>query len=62
MLLDARLPSCHQETVVEILEKRGGDEDLLEACRVLRDRGYRLALDDYGSEKSGSLDFHRRFP
>jgi EAL and modified HD-GYP domain-containing signal transduction protein len=48
MLLDGTasiLPP--QQTVVEILENVEADEDLLEACRVLRDRGYRLALDDF---------------
>jgi len=33
--------------VAEILENVGADEDLLDACRALRDRGYRLALDDF---------------
>jgi len=36
-----------QQTVAEILENVGADEDLLDACRALRDRGYRLALDDF---------------
>jgi len=40
-----------QQTVVEILENVEADEDLLEACRVLRDRGYRLALDDFTVRK-----------
>jgi len=48
MLLDGTasiLPPQH--TVVEILENVEADEDLLEACRALRERGYRLALDDF---------------
>lgn len=48
MLLDGTasiLPP--QQTVVEILENVEADEDLLEACRALRERGYRLALDDF---------------
>ena len=48
MLLDGTafiLPP--QQTVVEILESAEAGEDLLEACRALRDRGYRLALDDF---------------
>ncbi|MGA2273594.1 MAG: HDOD domain-containing protein [Bryobacteraceae bacterium] len=48
MLLDGTasiLPP--QQTVVEILESAEADEDLLEACRGLRARGYRLALDDF---------------
>ena len=48
MLLDGTasiLPP--QQTVVEILENVEADEDLLEACRRLRGRGYRLALDDF---------------
>ena len=36
-----------QQTVAEILENVGADEDLLDACRALRGRGYRLALDDF---------------
>jgi len=48
MLLDGTasiLPP--QQTVVEILENVVPGEDLVEACRSLRDRGYRLALDDF---------------
>ena len=48
MLLDGTasiLPP--QQTVVEILETVEAGEDLLEACRALRERGYRLALDDF---------------
>jgi len=48
MLLDGTasiLPP--QQTVVEILENVKADEELLEACRTLREQGYRLALDDF---------------
>lgn len=48
MLLDGTasiLPP--QQTVVEILENVEAGEDLVEACRSLRGRGYRLALDDF---------------
>lgn len=36
-----------KQTIVEILENVVPDEDLLAACRDLRERGYRLALDDF---------------
>jgi EAL and modified HD-GYP domain-containing signal transduction protein len=36
-----------ERTIVEILENVQADGDLLEACRALRGRGYRLALDDF---------------
>ncbi|MGO9229937.1 MAG: EAL and HDOD domain-containing protein [Bryobacteraceae bacterium] len=35
------------QTVVEVLENVEVDEDVVEACRALRGRGYRLALDDF---------------
>lgn len=38
-----------KQTVVEILETVEADADLVEACRVLHERGYRLALDDFTS-------------
>jgi c-di-GMP-related signal transduction protein len=36
-----------QQIVVEIQKNVEAGEDLLEACRALRGRGYRLALDDF---------------
>ena len=36
-----------KQTVVEILETVEADPDLVEACRALHERGYRLALDDF---------------
>jgi len=36
-----------EQTIVEILENVEPDGDLLEACRALRERKYRLALDDF---------------
>src|ERR1039458_3903261 len=56
MLLEATasiLPP--QQTVAEILENVGADEDLLDACRALRDRGYRLGLDDRSEEHTSEL-------
>ncbi|NOT35114.1 MAG: HDOD domain-containing protein [Candidatus Eisenbacteria bacterium] len=39
------LPS--ERTVIELLESVHGDAEVLEACRELKRRGYRLALDDF---------------
>jgi EAL and modified HD-GYP domain-containing signal transduction protein len=36
-----------KQTIVEILENVEPGEDVIEACRALRERGYRLALDDF---------------
>ncbi len=36
-----------KDTVVEILETIEPTEEVLEACRTLKKKGYRLALDDY---------------
>jgi len=35
------------EVVIEILENVGPDREVLAACRALRDKGYRIALDDF---------------
>ncbi|MEO8451058.1 MAG: HDOD domain-containing protein [Gemmatimonadota bacterium] len=34
-------------TVIELLETIEPDADVLEACRLIKERGYRLALDDF---------------
>jgi len=48
MLIDGTASILPPErTVVEILENVQADGDLLEACRALGERGYRLALDDF---------------
>jgi len=39
-------------TVLEILENIDPDPDLMEACKDLKKRGYRFALDDFLAEES----------
>jgi EAL and modified HD-GYP domain-containing signal transduction protein len=41
-----------EETVVEILETVAPDDDVLSACRDLRNDGYLVALDDFTGEES----------
>lgn len=41
-----------ESTVVELLETIEGDEEVLEACRRLRARGYRIALDDFQPDQA----------
>ena len=56
MLLNDLVTVLSPETVVvEILENVGMDEEVLAACKRLRDRGYSLALDDFTFESSGAL-------
>src|SRR5688500_13293949 len=38
--------------VVELLEDVGADEEIVAACRRLRERGYSLALDDFTLQSS----------
>lgn len=40
--------------VLEILEDVVADEEVLQACRKLRNQGYSLAMDDYVAKDSGS--------
>jgi EAL and modified HD-GYP domain-containing signal transduction protein len=44
-----------KQTIVEILENVVADVELVEACRALRERGYRLALDDYTTPEKVEL-------
>lgn len=44
---DAILPVSPERTVLEILEHVQPDDEVIDACRRLRRRGYRLALDDF---------------
>jgi len=56
MLLDDLVTVLSPETiVVEILENVGCDEEVLTACKRLRERGYAIALDDFTFETSGAL-------
>jgi c-di-GMP-related signal transduction protein len=48
MLLNDLVTVMSPETiVVEVLEDVGVDDEVIEACRKLRERGYALALDDF---------------
>jgi c-di-GMP-related signal transduction protein len=48
-LLLSDIPGClpHDSSVIEILETVESDEEVLAACEELKQKGYRLALDDY---------------
>lgn len=43
-----------EKLVVEVLEKMMMDEQLVDACRELKERGYTLALDDFEYDRSYS--------
>ena len=48
-LLLSEIPTClpHENSVIEILESVEVDQEVLAACRELKKKGYRLALDDF---------------
>ncbi len=60
VLLDGLVTLLPRESVViELLETIEVDDDVIETCRILRNRGYTLALDDYtvGSPADALMPF-----
>lgn len=51
LLDESSLLLPHEEVVIEILENVPPDEQVLAACRDLKQRGYRLAVDDFVMEE-----------
>src|SRR5439155_16164485 len=49
-LLHEMTAALPRQVVIEVLEDVGADEEVLDACRLLRRRGFRIALDDYSFE------------
>lgn len=59
LLADAATLLPADDIVIEVLEDVVPDDEVVQACQRLRDRGYRLALDDFsgGSDRRSLLPF-----